>query len=295
MEMRQLRYFLAVAEELSFVRAAARVGISQPPLSRQIANLEKEIGARLFERNTHGVAITEVGAVFRAGLISTLAQLDATLKSVKRAAQGQVGALSLGFGGSAVYTFAPSLLRRFRRTFPDVELLLHNIPVPSQLEALLERRIDIGFITLPVRNDAIATKLLLRDSLVVALPSGHPLTKRKEIPLSALSDCNFIVFPRAGDFGFHGKIMELCARANFAPRVAQEISPLESVIGLVGAGVGLSIVPSVARKFKFAEVEFRPIRERFAIVDFAMAWRKSDPSPVVKAFVEMVNKLDHIR
>ena len=114
---------------------------------------------RLFERNKHGVAITEAGAVFRNGVKQTLAHLDSTLKAVKRAAQGQVGTLALGFGGSAVYTFMPSLLRRFRRNFPDVELSLHNIPVPSQLEALLERRIDIGFVTLPVRNEAIATKI----------------------------------------------------------------------------------------------------------------------------------------
>jgi DNA-binding transcriptional LysR family regulator len=221
----------------------------------------------------------------------TLAHLDSTLKAVKRAAQGQVGTLALGFGGSAVYTFTPSLLRRFRRNFPDVELSLHNIPVPSQLEALLERRIDIGFVTLPVRNEAIATKILLRDALNVALPSGHPLTKRKEIRLASLSDCDFIVFPRSGDFGFYGKVMDLCAKANFVPRVAQEISPLESVIGLVGAGVGIAIVPSVAKKFKIAEVEFRPIQEAFAVVDFAMAWRKSDPSPVVRAFVEMVTKM----
>jgi DNA-binding transcriptional LysR family regulator len=292
MELRQLRYFIAVAEERSFSRAAVRAGVSQPPLSRQIAKLETEIGVELFKRNKHGVQVTQAGITFEAEVKSALAQLDYATKAARRAAKGQIGTLSLGFGGSAVYTFTPSLLKRFRRDFPDVELALHNVPVTSQLDALIAKRIDIGFLLLPVRNDAIATRVLLRDTLNVALPSGHHLCRRKEIPLSALSDCDFIVFPRAANFGFHGKVMELCAKANFIPKVVQEISPLESVIGLVAAGVGIAVVPSVARKFKIAEVVFRPIRERFATVNFAMAWRKTDNSPVVRSFVEMVEKSD---
>jgi DNA-binding transcriptional LysR family regulator len=291
-ELRQLRYFLAVAEERSFSRAAIRAGVSQPPLSRQIARLEAEIGVELFKRNKHGVEITQAGATFQTEIKSALAQLEYATKATRRSAKGQIGTLLLGFGGSAVYTFTPSLLKRFRRNFPDVELALHNVPVTSQLDALIAKRIDIGFLLLPVRNEAIATRILLRDSLNVALPSGHYLSKRKEIPLSALSNCDFIVFPRAANFGFYEKVIELCAKANFVPKVVQEISPLESVIGLVAAGVGIAIVPSVARKFKIAEVVFTPIRERFATVDFAMAWRKVDSSPVVKAFVDMVGKLD---
>ena len=292
MELRQLRYFMAVADERSFSRAAMRAGVSQPPLSRQIAKLEAEIGVELFKRNKHGVEITQAGTAFQTEIKSALAQLDYATKAARRSAKGQIGTLSLGFGGSAIYTFTPSLLKRFRRNFPDVELVLHNVPVTSQLDALIAKRIDIGFLLLPIRNEAIATRVLLRDTLNVAMPSGHYLSKRKEIPLSALSDCDFIVFPRAANFGFHGKVMELCAKADFIPKVVQEISPLESVIGLVAAGVGIAVVPSVARKFKIAEVVFRPIRERFATVDFAMAWRKANTSPVVKAFLEMAEKLE---
>lgn len=289
MELRQLRYFVAVAEELSFVRAAKRVGISQPPLSRQIANLEAEIGTMLFNRNKHGVTTTEAGSVLREELRHALPRLETAIKTAQRAAKGQVGTLVLGFGGSAVYTITPTLLRSFRRSFPDVELLLQNVPVTSQLDALMDQRIDIGFLIMPVDNDAIATKVLLRDKLNVALPSGHPLTKRKIVSLNELSNENFLVFPRSRNFGFYNKVVDLCTRAGFIPNVAQEISPLESQIGLVAAEVGIAIVPSVAQKFRLTEVEFRPLRERTAYVEFAMAWRKSNTSPAVRAFIDVLS------
>lgn len=289
MELRQLRYFMAVAEELSFVRAAKRVGISQPPLSRQIANLEAKIGTPLFNRNKHGVTITEAGIVLHQELQDALPRLDGAIKAAQRAAKGQIGTLTLGFGGSAVYTFTPALLRRFRRNFPDVELTLRNVPVTSQLDALLDQRIDIGFIILPVDNDAIATKILLRDKLTVALPSGHPLTRRKTVSVDELSDLDFLVFPRSRNFGFYNKVIDLCTKAGFMPNIVQEISPLESQIGLVAAGVGVAIVPSVAQKFRLTEVEFRPLRERAAYVEFAMAWRKTNASPAVRAFIDVVS------
>lgn len=292
MELRQLRYFMAVADELSFVRAAKRVGISQPPLSRQIANLEIEIGARLFDRNKHGVKLTEAGVALRQELRLVLPRFDNAINTARRAAKGQVGTLSLGFGGSAVYTFTPSLLRQFRKRFPGVELSLQNIPVTSQLDALLDNRIDIGFLLYPVDHDAIATKILLHDRLNVALPAGHPLTRRRDISVQELADSQFVVFPRSRNFGFYNKVADLCAKAGFVPNIVQEISPLEAQIGLVAAGVGIAIVPSVARKFRLAEVEFRPLRERTASVKFAMAWRKADESPVVRAFIDIVNHWD---
>jgi DNA-binding transcriptional LysR family regulator len=232
--------------------------------SAGIANLKVEIGTELFNRNKHRVAITEAGSVLFQKLQDLLPRLEAAIKTTQRAAKGQVGTLTLGFGGSAVYTVTPALLRRFRHQFPDVELSLQNIPVTSQLDALLDQRIDIGFLILPIDNEAIATKVLLRDPLLVALPSGHPLARRKTISVSDLSEADFLVFPRSRNFGFYNKVADLCARAGFIPNVVQEISPLESQIGLVAAGVGIAIVPSVAQKFRLAEVEFRPLRERTA-------------------------------
>lgn len=290
LELRQIRYFIAVAEELSFVRGAARIGISQPPLSRQIANLEIELGTRLFDRSKHGVAMTDAGRVFYSEVRRTLVSLDSAVKATLRAAKGQVGSLSLGFGGSAAYTFTPNLLRRFRQVFPGVELSLHNLPMTSQLEALNDKRIDIGFLVLPVRDEGVATELLLRDPLTVALPSDHPLCKHKRVSLSALAPYDFVVFPRTGGLGFYSKVMELCTKAGFTPNIVQEMAPMESLIGLVGAGVGVSIVPSVARKLRIEEIEYRPISERYAVVDFVMAWREDDTSAVVRAFVDLVRE-----
>ena len=290
MELRQLRYFMAVSEELSFIRGAARVGVSQPPLSRQIANLEIELGTRLLNRNKHGVALTEAGRVFYTEVQSTLSSLDRAIKATLRASKGQVGSLSLGFGGLVAYTFTPRLLRRFRELFPGVELSLHSVPISSQFDALNEKRIDIAFLMLPVGDEQLATKVLLRNPLNVALPSGHPLCKRKVISLAALEPYDFVVFPRTGGLGFYRKVMELCTTAGFTPKIVQEMAPMESLVGLVGAGVGISIVPSVARQLRITDVEYRPIRERHAVVDFVMAWRRDDASPVVRAFVDLVDK-----
>jgi LysR family transcriptional regulator, benzoate and cis,cis-muconate-responsive activator of ben and cat genes len=281
---------MAVSEELSFIRGAARAGVSQPPLSRQIAKLETELGTRLLDRNKHGVTLTDAGSVFYSGIKRTLVSLDTAVKAALGASKGQVGSLSLGFGGSAAYTFMPRLLRRFRELFPGVELSLHNMPMTSQFEALNENRIEIAFLVSPIGDERIATKVLLRDPLNVALPSGHPLCKRKVIPLAVLKPYDFVVFPRTGGLGIYRKVMELCTKAGFIPTIVQEMAPMESLIGLVGAGVGISIVPSVARTLRIAEVEYRPIQERRAVVSFVMAWRRDDTSPVVRAFVDLVDK-----
>ena len=291
MEFRQLRYFVAVADELSFSRGAAKAGISQPPLSRQIANLEAELGTRLLDRNKHGVRLTESGKVFYAEAIKTLAAVERTVHLTHRAAKGQTGSLSLGFGGSAAYTFAPSALRKFRDLYPGVELSLHSTPMTSQLEGLKEQSIDVGFLMLPVHDRSFQTKLLLRDPLVVAAPAGHPLTKSKTIGLRAIEPYEIIMFPRAGGFGFFSHIMAICKRAGFVPTVAQEVAPMESVIGLVAAGVGISVVPSVAMRLRITGVEYRPLLENYAVMEFAMAWRRDNTSPVVRAFVDLMAEM----
>lgn len=290
MEHRQLRYFVAIAEELSFSRAASKVGVSQPPLSRQIANLEAELGTRLLDRDKHGVRLTESGKVFHAEAIKTLAAIERTIHMTQRAARGQTGSLSLGFGGSAAYTFAPSLLRNFRQLYPGVELSLHNLPMTGQLNALREQTIDIGFLMLPVQDADIQSISVLRDPFVAAVPSGHPLAKMPKVGLKALEPYPVVTFPRTGGLGFYAHVLAICKKANFVPTIAQEVAPMESVIGLVAAGVGIAIVPSVARRLRIAGVEYRPIRERYAFMEFAIAWRKDNVSPVVNAFIELVQK-----
>lgn len=291
MELRQLRYFNAVAEELSFSRGALRAGVSQPPLSRQIAKLEVELGTRLFDRDQHGVRLTASGTVFYAEAIRILAAVDRAAHLTQRAAKGQTGSLALGFGGSAAYTFAPSVLRQFRQLYPEVELSLHNTPMTAQLDCLRDRSIDVGFLMLPVHDTAFETALLMRDPLVVAAPAGHPLTKPKTLRLTSVEPYELIMFPRSGGFGFFTNVMAICKQAGFVPAIAQEVAPMESVIGLVGAGVGIALVPSVATRLRVGGVEYRPLRERFAVIEFAVAWRKDNKSPVVRAFVDLMKKM----
>jgi DNA-binding transcriptional LysR family regulator len=289
MELRQLRYFVAVAEELSFHRGAERAGVSQPPLSRQIANLEAELGTRLLDRNKHNVALTEAGKVFYAEAIKSLAAVDKAIDTARRAAKGQMGSLTLGFGGSATYAVIPKLLRRFRSLFPEVELSLHVLPMAGQLDALREQSIDIGFHIAPIQDDTLLSRCILRDPLVVAFPSTHPLFRKPKIGLKALESCDFVMLSRSGGgLSNYTQVMQICRQAGFVPNIVREVTPMESVIGLVAADVGIAIVPStVQQRLRIANVAYRPIRERYAVMEFAIAWRKDDTSSVVAAFVEL--------
>ena len=292
MELRQLRYFVAVAEELSFHRGAERVGVSQPPLSRQIANLEAELGTRLLNRSKHAVGLTASGKVLYTEAIKCLAAIDKAIDDTQRAAKGQIGSLTLGFGGSATYAVVPRLLRRFRSLFPDVELSLHVLPMAGQLDALREQTIDIGFHIAPVSDDIFHSGLILRDPLVVAFPSGHPLARKPRIGLKAIESCNFVMLSRSGGgLQNYTQVMQICRRAGFVPIIAREVTPMESVIGLVAAEVGIAIVPSVAqRRLRIANVEYRALQERYAVMEYAIVWRKDNTSPVVHAFVELASK-----
>jgi DNA-binding transcriptional LysR family regulator len=290
MEFRQLRYFIAVAEELSFSRGAIKAGVSQPPLSRQIANLEAEIGARLFDRDKHGVKLTEAGRVFYGEALKTLASSERAVHMTQRAAKGQTGSLSLGFGGSAAYTLAPSILRQFRSLHPGVELSLHNLPMTAQMEHLRDETIDIGFVMLPVHDKRFETKLLMRDPLVVAIPTGHELKSRKTIGLRGIESFDIVSFTRTSGLGFYTHVLAICRKAGFVPVITQEAATMEAVIGLVAAGVGVSVVPSIAKRLRISGVDYIAIRESYAVMEFAMAWRADNTSPVVRAFVELVGK-----
>ena len=174
------------------------------------------------------------------------------------------------------------MLRLFRKQNPGVHLSLVSLPMTAQLDAVVDGRIDIGTLMLPVRHRAIVTERLVRDPLVVAVPSGHELARRRTLRLAELAPYEQILFTRTGGLGFFTIVMDLCRRAGFVPRVAGETAPMESVVGLVAAGVGIALVPSMARKLRIAEVVYRPLEESYAYVDFVMAWRKDNRSPALQ-------------
>jgi len=287
MELRHLRYFLGVAETLNFSRAAEKLHVAQPSLSKQIRDLEHQVGAALFVRDRQRVELTAAGRVFREQARLVLEQAARAVQLAQRADRGEIGRLAVGFVGSVSYSFLPWVLRAFRERFPGVELDLRELDLPDQIASLRDGRIDAGFLRLPVQDENVAFEVIFREPFVLALPADHPLAGRQAVPLEQLADEAFILFPDRGGSGFRRQIVELCQRGGFLPHVVQEAAPMQNVIGLVGAGIGIAIVPESVQKIRVPEVEYRPFDRPLPQAEIALAWRKGDRNPVVGAFFEV--------
>lgn len=289
MDLRHLRYFLAVAEERHFGRAAARVHVSQPPLSRQIRDLEEELGVRLFDRDRHGVALTAAGGVFLGEVRRLLEQLDHSVEAARRADRGELGTLRIGYVGSVAYSGLPEIVRAFRARLPTVEVRFQEMSPAEQVEALLADRLDVGFARGPVEEPGFVVHTVLDEPLVAALPSDHPLGARKELALTMLAGEPFLLTARARGPGFHDHIIGLCLTAGFSPRVVQEGSHFD-VLSLVAAGTGVAIVPTSLREIRRGDVVYRPLRER-PRTQLVMVSRRNATSPVLREFVDDVQRL----
>ncbi|CAA9475619.1 MAG: Transcriptional regulator, LysR family [uncultured Solirubrobacteraceae bacterium] len=285
MELRHLRYFVAVAEELHFHRAAERLHISQPPLSQQIRALETELGVQLLERNRRSVALTAAGAVFLSEVREILAAVDAAAESARSVARGEAGRLALGFVGSAMHGALPGVLRAHRRAFPQVELVLTELPTAGQLEALRAGRIDVGVIRPPVREPGLALESIHTEPFVVALPEEHGLAARREVALADLVGEPFVLLARREAPGLHESLEQAMADAGGVPRVVQEAREMQTVVGLVAAGLGVSLVPASVGADQHRGVAFRPVAGSAPTVELALAWRPDDRSPVLAAFL----------
>jgi len=291
MELRQLRYFVALAEELHFGRAARRLALTQPPLSQAIMTLERELGLRLFERTRRSVALTHAGKAFLEEARQTLARAERAVEHARRAGRGEEGRLAVGFLANTAYTLLPLALRDFARGFPDVTLDLRELTIPQQLDALRRENIDVGLLRPPVAEAELAAETVLEEPFVLALPAAHPLRAMRRVPLRRLAGESFVMFPRTAGFVFHDLIMGFCLRAGFTPRVAQEVNQTHAVIGLVSAGIGVALVPASARKIGLAGVVYRPFREATPLAKVALAWRRTDASPVVAAFLDVARRV----
>jgi DNA-binding transcriptional LysR family regulator len=291
MELRQLRYVMAVAEELNFTRAARRCNVSQPPLSRAISDLEIEIGVRLFDRDTHRVSLTAAGSSLLDDARRALELLDGCTDRARRVAMGLKGTLVLGFGGSPVYALLPNVIRRFRSAAPDVRLRFRSMAVLQQIEALRDGQIDIGIVRLPVHDEILETQSLHREPLIVALPTKHALLAAAgPVQVRHLAGQPFIAYePRRG-FNYHADLLALCRLAGFDPLIVHEAATTEAIIGMVACGEGVAIVPESAKRLRFDGVNCRPLDVkdvplRLRAVEFALAWRREDVSPVAIEFV----------
>jgi DNA-binding transcriptional LysR family regulator len=285
-ELRQFRQFVAVAEELNFRRAAQRLHMAQPPLTVAVRRIEDELGLVLIQRTNRIEGLTQAGQIFLAEARRTLVQANRAIDAAKRAGEGMTGSLRITFVASVAHDLLPRALRRFRTHHPEIQLSLDEATTAQQLLALREDRADVGFVVLPfVDATGLTVTSLRKDSLVAAVPNGHPLAARRALKLSDLARESWILFPARYGFGLHGRIMAACASAGFVPRVAQEAVQMETIVNLVAGGMGVALVAPAMATARRPGVAFRPITGPGSPIDYELALAFSQPSPVVDAFV----------
>jgi DNA-binding transcriptional LysR family regulator len=284
-ELRQLRYFVAIAEEGSFSRAAVRLHVSQPPLSTQIRSLETELGVPLLARTNRGVSLTASGQVFFEEVRAILARLETARARAVQADRGDVGMLSVGFVSIADYGILPPALKSFRSQFPLVEVQLHELTTDAQIRELRAARLDLGFGLAPVEEPDLEFTSILREALVLAAPADHPAAAGPAIDLRSLSKASFIVPPRDIAPGLYDLTISRCRAAGFAPRIVQNARQMQTVIGLVSCGMGLALVPSSVRNLKRTGVRYLPLRGRPACIELGILRRREADNALGTPFV----------
>jgi DNA-binding transcriptional LysR family regulator len=289
MELRHLRYFVAVAEELHFRRAAARLHISQPPLSQQIRQLEAELDVKLLERSRRRVELTAAGEAFYARAREILDAVDDAARLARQVERGEVGRLSIGFVGSAMYSVLPDVLRAFRARREEVSLRLRELTSAAQLDQLESGRIDVGFVRPDQPRSGIAVETILRERIVAALPESHRLASRDRLALHELAGQPMVMLSRTGSPGVRDALETATDRLGGEGQLVQEVTEMQTVIGLVAGGVGFSLVPESVQSLAREGVVYRPLTDGPSI-ELALAWRAGDRSPVLAAFREVVGE-----
>jgi DNA-binding transcriptional LysR family regulator len=282
--LRQLHALLTVADELHVGRAAARLGVTQPALSRQIAAIEKDLGVPIFSRAGRRFVLTPAGEIVVAGARDILRRGAEVVRDAKRAHAGQAGSLRLGFVQSATYEALPRLVSAFRVAYPDVAVRARAMTTVEQVEALRGGHLDVGLLRPVVALPGLAKKVISRDALVVALPANHHLAGLERVPLASLADEPFVLFARESGPVVHDMILGYCLVAGFSPRIVQE-AQVPTIPALVAAGLGISLIISPAPPCDPAQVVYRPTRDDLPRWDMALAWSAGNPSPTLTRFL----------
>jgi len=288
MELRHLRYFAAVAEERHFGRAAARLRIAQPPLSRQIQSLEAELGFPVLSRERRRVELTAAGEVLLKHARRVFAALDLAVSEARRASAGQSGRIAIGYPSSFASSGLTELLRAYRARFPEVEMGLRELSPAEQLEALKNGDLDVGFVRSADEDPALVFERVRREPLVVALPADHRLAKQKRVRVASLARESFVSFPRSRGPGLFDQLVGLCRDAGFAPRIVQE-APQLALVSLVAAGFGVAFVPASVEALQRTGVVFKPIVGA-PRADLYAVWRVGDDSPALREFLALVRR-----
>lgn len=294
MELRHLRYFVAVGEELHFGRAAERLHMAQPPLSQQIRQLEAELGLPLLRRTTRQVSLTPAGERYLDRARALLAAVEDAGEEAARIAAGSIGRVSLGFIGSATYALLPRLARDLREQLPGIDLEISGeMLTPRQEEALVAGSLDLALMRTPVIDPAIDVRPLSREEVVVVLPQEHPLALRASVDLADLADEPFVAYPSGHRSVLHDTMVSVCQAAGFRPQVAVQAAETSTLIVFVAAGLGVALVPESVRRLGVAGAVFRPIRPgsgEVPWVELALGRRKDEQDPAVLAVAQRITQ-----
>ncbi|MGG0240057.1 LysR substrate-binding domain-containing protein [Bacillus rhizoplanae] len=289
MDIRKMRYFIMVAEELNFSRAAERLRMAQPPLSQEIRKLEEELGVQLFHRTKRMVELTDAGKIFLEGSQQTLFQLERAIKETQLAAQGKIGNLIIGFVDSTEIVI--EVLNKFRERFPKIHLILREMTTEQQLKALYEKQIHIGFIRSKQNNEILSSEVCSEESLRLVLHQDHPFASLPEIPLQLLIDEPFILFPRHLGPNFYDLIISYFRDHGVSLKIVQEAIQMQTIVNLVATGMGVSVVPSSVESYKRSGVIYKKIQETTPKVNLYVGWRQDEKSAVVDHFLTVVREV----
>lgn len=281
MELRQLKYFITVAEVLHFGRAAEALHLSQPALSKQIQALEDSLGVQLLERTKHWVRLTIAGQKFLETAHRILQEVEQGIQATRQIADGEMGRLKIGFTEATLFSLAPDIIKTYRERYPQVELIVTSGGTETHVEALRTHQIDVGFVYLPIREPSLAIRPLFEEAYVAALPASHRLARQKQIALSSLANEPLIFYPRSLAPVLYANFIKCCEQAGFVPNVLQEAELAQTRLGLAAAGVGITFVLSKMQSLSAKGVIYRSIIGEFPTLKLALAWRQDESSPVV--------------
>ena len=288
-ELRHLRYAIAVSEELHFGRAAARLNMSQPPLSQQIRLLEEELGVKLFNRTKHKVQLTHAGARFVYEARQAVAQVDHAMKVALEASKGEIGYLRIGTVAAKRQVLMETL-RVFAQRCPHVHVDLHTLSTPAQVESLRDGQIQVGFVILPVEEPDLAFETVALESVVIAVPERHPLSARRRVSLKALAGESSVFFPGALSPGYYNRLLAMGQDGKFSLKFVPEIDDIYTALTLVEAGLGICVLPSCVQEFSRSGVVFREF-EGVPPMEFAVVYRRESRCPVLQKFLEVVREV----
>ena len=295
MELRHLRYFIAVAEELHFGHAAERLHMAQQPLSRQIRNLELELGVSLFHRTKRTVRLTEAGKAFWKEAQKTLEQAQHAIAVAQKVGQGEAGHLHIGFTGPILNSVLPTIIRQFKHCYPNIHLELQRLSTEEQVQALLNEDIHVGLLHPPIEAPSLRQEVIYQEPLIAVVPDIHPLAQTTSQPISVQELANepFILFPRSIGPALYDSIISFCQQAGFSPAIAQEAFPQQTILGLVASGIGVSLIHASVKRIQQQGVVTRSLIEATPQLASAIVWSSDTTHPAVSKLLEVTKELSY--